>query len=176
VSEEDKLITVSAIKADWSREDLTRFWDPGRKLLKAIRSYQKWQDRNGLFANIQSKICVVRHLFWSVCSGADIPLTVHIGGGLLIPHPNGIVIHPKSVRGVNCLIHQQVTIGVKGGSTGPPVIHGHVDMGAGAKILGNIIINEHVVIGANSVVVKDVGSNAVVVGVPAKEIARVGNK
>lgn len=42
---------------------------------------------------------------------AEIPLGTRIGGGLMIPHPNGIAIHPDVEIGVNCLIFQQVTLG-----------------------------------------------------------------
>lgn len=71
---------------------------------------------------------------------------------------------------MNCLIHQQVTIGIKRGDAGAPVIRGHVDIGAGAKIIGNIIIGEHALIGANAVVTKDVPPLAIVAGIPAKVI------
>jgi serine O-acetyltransferase len=160
---------VSAIDADFNREIPRGFWDPSRKLLAAIRGYQYW-NRAGVLAKVMRKICVVRYRSWSVVTGADIPLTSKLGGGLLIPHPNGIVIHPDSVIGVNCLIHQQVTIGVKRGNSKPPIIGGHVDIGAGAKIIGNISIGEHALIGANAVVTKDVVPYAIVVGVPAEVI------
>ena len=39
---------------------------------------------------------------------------------------------------------------------------------AGAKIIGPVRIGDNVEIGANSVVVKDIPSNCVVAGVPAK--------
>ncbi len=55
---------------------------------------------------------MLRHRFWSVVTGADIPLGCRIGGGLLLPHPNGVVIHPDAAIGPNCLIFQQVTLGV----------------------------------------------------------------
>jgi serine acetyltransferase len=42
------------------------------------------------------KSILFRHRFWSAITGADIPLNCNIGGGLLIPHPNGIVIHPDA--------------------------------------------------------------------------------
>ena len=85
-----------------------------------------------------------------------------IGGGLLLVHPNGIVIHPEATIGVNCLIFQQVTIvgGVK--------IGGHVDIGTGAKIIRPITIGDNARIGANAVVVNDVSTGATVVGIPAK--------
>src|ERR1700685_4414916 len=133
---------ISSETADWSREAPRQFWDPGRKLLLAIRRYQYWYLRKGLLARAARKVFVFRHRFWSIVTGADIPLNCQIGGGLLIPHPNGIVIHPDAKIGVNCLIFQQVTVGSRD-DRGVPEIAGHVDIGAGAKILG------HVKIGAN---------------------------
>jgi serine O-acetyltransferase len=82
-------------------------------------------------------------------------------------HPNGVVIHPGVRIGVNCMISQQVTLGMRS-SSGVPQIGGHVDIGAGAKILGPVCIGDHAKIGANAVVVSDVPSGAVAVGVPAK--------
>jgi serine O-acetyltransferase len=110
-------------------------------------------------------LAVLRHRFWSIVTGAEIPLATQIGGGLLILHPNGIVIHPDAVVGPNCLIFQQVTLG--GGAGGAPNIGGHVDIGAGAKVLGNVTVGDHAKIGANAVVLKDVPPYATAVGVPA---------
>lgn len=148
----DHASEISASIPDWAREEL-RFlaWDPGRRLLKCIRSYQ---DAQGPFAFVKRKLAAVRHRFWSAASGADIPLNSSIGGGLLIPHPNGIVIHPSSKIGCNCLIFQQVTIGAT--SRGVPTIGGHVDIGAGAKIIGPITIGDHSRIGANAIVRENV--------------------
>src|SRR6478672_9268347 len=101
--------------ADWSRELPRQFWDPGRKLLLTIRGYQRWQGKSGIAADLLRKWLILRHRFWSVVTGADIPLNCNIGGGLLIPHPNGIVIHPDARIGVNCLVFQQVTIGTRNG-------------------------------------------------------------
>jgi serine O-acetyltransferase len=162
---------VSATIPDWQREKPRRFWDPGRKLLKAIRQYQNWHEKKGIFALMVCKVCVLRYRFWSVICGADIPLNCKIGGGLSIPHPNGIVIHPAAKIGVNCLIHQQVTIGTKRNG-GTPTIKGHVDIGAGAKILGEITLYEHSLVGANSVVTHDVQRYEIVAGIPAKVIKR----
>ncbi len=159
--------TVSATIPDWNREKPLRFWDPGRKLLLTIRRYQYWRNKGGLIASCIRKWLVLSYRFWSIVTGADIPLNCCIGGGLLIPHPNGIVIHPAAQIGVNCLIFQQVTIGTRG-RFGPPVIEGHVDIGAGAKILGLVHIGAHARIGANAVVDADVPSGAVAVGIPAK--------
>jgi serine O-acetyltransferase len=150
--------------ADWTREKPRGFWDPGRKLLLAIRRYQSLQKKNNPFARLLLKWVVIRHRFWSVVTGADIPPNCNIGGGLLIPHPNGIVIHPEARIGVNCLIFQQVTIGSREGAGGLPQIGDHVDIGAGAKILGAVEIGAHAKIGANAVIVKNVEGGAVAVG------------
>ena len=161
---------ISTTEPDWSREKPRQFWDPSRKLLGAIRRYQKHKSSCGIVSVLISKVAVIQHRFWSVITSADIPLTSNIGGGLLIPHPNGIVIHPDAVIGVNCLIHQQVTVGVKRGDSKPPTLGGHVDIGAGAKIIGPIEIGNDALIGANSVVVKDVPEKVIVAGIPAKII------
>jgi serine O-acetyltransferase len=159
---------VSAEIPDWSREKPRRFWDPGRKLLLVIRRYQYWHSRRDPFSICTSKFLVLRYHFWTAVTGAEIPLNCDIGGGLLIPHPNGIVIHPGARIGVNCLIFQQVTIGTR--NSDAPIIEGHVDIGAGAKILGPVTIGAHARVGANAVVLSDVPGGCVAVGIPAKII------
>ena len=157
-------MAISADVPDWSRETPQRFWDPGRKLLLAIRRYQYWHNRSGMVAAFVRKWLVLRHRFWTVVTGADIQLNSRIGGGLCINHPNGIVIHPEARIGVNCLIFQQVTI------TSGAEIGGHVDIGAGAKILGPVRIGAHARIGHNAVVLRDVPSNTTAVGVPTRNL------
>jgi len=113
---------------------------------------------------------VLRHIFWQAVTGADIPINTRIGGGLLLPHPNGIVIHPSVVIGPNCLIFQQVTLGMAHG--GVPLVGGHVDIGAGAKVIGHVRLGNHSNVGANAVVMIDVPEGATAVGVPARIIHR----
>ena len=162
--------TISAEVPDWSREKCDRYWVPSKRLIATIRSYQYWRDRRGPVAFFMRKAAVLRHRWWSVVTGADIPLTTSIGGGLALTHPNGVVIHPDSVIGVNCLIFQQVTIGKGGRKPGSPQIGGHVDIGAGARILGGVRIGNCVRIGANAVVLDDVPDNSTAVGIPARVI------
>jgi serine O-acetyltransferase len=151
---------VSAEVPDWSREACGHSeWNPSRQLLKAIRDYQMAIAADGVAAKVQAKLAVARHRFWSVVCGADIPINTRIGGGLLLPHPNGVVMHPSVSIGPNCLLFQQVTLGV-GPRPGFPELGGHVDVGAGAKILGGVKIGDHAVIGANSIVVSDVPSGS----------------
>lgn len=163
---------VSATVANWTREALPNpwTWDPGRQLLSAIRRYQSYSsETDGRMAKLARAEAVARYRFWSAVAGADIPLNSQLGGGLLLPHPNGIVLHPEAVIGPNCLLFQQVTLG-KGPKPGFPVLEGHVDVGAGAKILGGVHVGAHAIIGANAVVLDDVPAGATVVGVPAKVV------
>jgi len=164
---------VSATVPDWTRERcIPGRWGPSRKLLRAVRGYQHWRRRGGILGRICSAICVLRYRFWSVISGAEVPLNARIGGGLLMPHPNGIVIHPHAIIGPNCLLFQQVTIGMGGRISGVPRVGGHVDIGAGAKVLGGVTIGDHARIGANAVVLDDVPPGATAVGVPARIIPK----
>jgi serine O-acetyltransferase len=161
----------SATEPNWLREEVGLFeWNPGRKLLKALRAYQSF-DRSQFRWIWPIRAWInLRHKFWSATSGADIPLNCQIGGGLLIPHPNGIVIFPTASIGPNCLLFQQVTIGTNG--LGAPTVGAHVDIGAGAKIIGPVNIGDHARIGANAVVISDVPKLATAVGVPAKIVAK----
>ena len=167
----NEFMDTSSKTPDWTREYKKFFsWEPSRSLLSCIRDYQRFSISNNLFKQILlKKVAVIRYHFWSAVTGAEIPLNCTIGGGLLIPHPNGIVIHPDATIGPNCLIFQQVTIGTKG-EIGLPQIGGHVDIGAGAKILGNVKIGDHACIGANAVVLHDVPDGKTAVGIPARII------
>ncbi|MEB3358010.1 MAG: serine acetyltransferase [Synechococcales bacterium] len=160
----ENLPIISATQPDWSREQLRQWWDPGRQMLKSIRQYQKWQIRGGLLGYCFCKLSVIQHRFWSVAAGTDIPLNARLGGGFVLNHPNGIVIHPEASFGPNCLVLQQVTV-VKDVTIG-----GHVDIGAGAKIIRPVTIGDHAKIGANAVVTRDVPPGATAVGIPARII------
>lgn len=158
------------VTPDWSRERVGPLeWNPSRQLLRTIRRYDQLR-RAGVPRRALAPV-VAMYRFWSAVTGADIPLNAHIDGGLLMPHPQGIIIHPDAQIGPNCLLMQQTTIGV-GSRPGLPVLEGGVDVGAGAKILGGIRIGRGAKIGANAVVLDDVPPGATVVGVPARVVAR----
>ena len=91
-----------------------------------------------------------------------------IGNGLFIEHGFSTVIACKHI-GENCWINQQVTIGYSD-VIHCPYIGNNVEIKAGAKVIGDVHIGDDVIIGANAVVVKDVPSHSIVVGVPAKVI------
>jgi serine O-acetyltransferase len=141
---------------EWRREARTSVfeWAPYKSLLAAIRSYQAHRDRRGPLSALRWRLSAARWRFWSVVGGISIPLRCQIGGGLQMPHTNGIVINVGATIGCNCEIFQQVTIGeFKGGC--PAIGHG-VSIGPGAKILGAVTIGDGARIGANALVMRNV--------------------
>ena len=153
---------------DWSRERKKwHQWNPSISLLLSFRSYQKWHSKQGPISALVCFISKWRFRVWSVLCGTDIGLGASIGGGLRLPHPNGVVIHSDAIVGNNCMIMQQVTIGQLA-ATGAPKIGNAVYIGAGAKVLGAICLGDHAAIGANAVVLINVPDSCTAVGVPAR--------
>ncbi|WP_083714669.1 serine acetyltransferase [Bacteroides bouchesdurhonensis] len=94
-----------------------------------------------------------------------------VGGGVFCIHPTSTYLNANKI-GINFSCRQNTTIGNKL-DTRPserPFIGDNVTIGANVVIIGNITIGNNVTIGAGSVVVKDVPSNAIVVGNPARII------
>lgn len=168
----DPLSGGSRCQADWTRERKTSVfeWAPYKSLLAAIRCYQANRDRSDLLSSVRWRLAAARWRIWCVIGGISIPLRCRIGGGLQMPHTNGIVINVAATIGCNCDIYQQVTIGeMKGGS---PQIGNGVFIGPGAKILGPVIIGDGARIGANALVIMDVPSGALVLAPPAEVQSR----
>lgn len=107
-------------------------------------------------------------LFFCGLKGIEIHYSTTIGPGLRLVHPHNIVLTPQTVIGENCTIFNGVTCGVNHlDRSGYPVIGNDVVLYPGAKVIGNVTIGDTVIIGANAVVVRDVPSNSIAVGVPA---------
>jgi serine O-acetyltransferase len=104
----------------------------------------------------------------------DIHPGATLGKRLFIDHATGVVIGETAEVGDDVMIYHGVTLGGSGNDTGKrhPTIGDRVTIGAGAKVLGAIKIGDDSRIGANAVVVKEVPSSAVVVGVPGQIISR----
>jgi len=115
----------------------------------------------------------VLYTFAKILTGVEFPCEVVIGRRFKINHFGAIIIHGDTIFGDDVIIRQGVTTGVRNtGVQAAPKIGSRVDIGAGAKILGAITIGDDVVIGANAVVLKNVPSNSLAVGVPARIIPR----
>ncbi|KAA0441935.1 MAG: serine O-acetyltransferase [Candidatus Thioglobus sp.] len=103
-------------------------------------------------------------------TGVEIHPAAIIGKRFFIDHGMGVVIGETAEIGDDCTLYQGVTLGGTTWNKGKrhPTLGNNVVIGAGAKILGPIDIEDGVRVGSNSVVVKSVGKNQTVVGVPAR--------
>ena len=117
-------------------------------------------------------------------TGIEIHPGAKIGKGFFIDHGMGVVIGETAEIGNNVTMYHDVTLG---GTTvfnehgkimnkRHPTIGNNVIIGSGAQILGPIKIGNNVKVGSNAVVVKDVGANLTVVGVPAHSTESAKNK
>jgi len=112
-------------------------------------------------------------------TGAEFVPGCRVGAGLVVRHPQGIVVGHGSVIGDDCTILQHVTLGERygdgdSGEHSYPSLGSCVVVGAGAAILGGIRVGDHASVGANAVVTRDVDECDVVVGVPARSTRRSG--
>ena len=113
-------------------------------------------------------------------TGIEIHPKAKIGKNLFIDHGMGVVIGETSEIGDNVTIYHMVTLGGISPSINSdnqrnvkrhPTLMDNVVVGSGAQILGPVTVNRNAKIGANAVVTKDVPENAVMVGIPAKNVS-----
>ena len=112
-------------------------------------------------------------------TGIEIHPGAKIGKNLFIDHGMGVVIGETSEIGNNVTIYHMATLGGIAPSINSnnqrqvkrhPTLSDCVVVGSGAQILGPVIIGANAKVGANAVVTKDVPENAVMVGIPAKNV------
>ena len=112
-------------------------------------------------------------------TGIEIHPKAKIGENLFIDHGMGVVIGETSEIGNNVTIYHMVTLGGispsinsddQRNSKRHPTLMDNVVVGSGAQVLGHVVIGKNAKIGANAVVTKDVPENAVMVGIPAKNV------
>jgi len=112
-------------------------------------------------------------------TGIEIHPGAKIGKNLFIDHGMGVVIGETSEIGNNVTIYHMATLGGIAPSINSndqrqvkrhPTLSDCVVIGSGAQILGPVMIGANAKIGANAVVTKDVPENAVMVGIPAKNV------
>ena len=112
-------------------------------------------------------------------TGIEIHPKANIGKNLFIDHGMGVVIGETSEIGDNVTIYHMATLGGISPSINSneqrnikrhPTLKDNVVVGSGAQILGPVTVGKNAKIGANAVVTKDVPENAVMVGIPAKNV------
>ena len=117
-------------------------------------------------------------------TGIEIHPKANIGKNLFIDHGMGVVIGETSEIGDNVTIYHMATLGGISPSINSneqrnikrhPTLKDNVEVGSGAQILGPVTVGKNAKIGANAVVTKDVPENAVMVGIPAKNVGETSS-
>ena len=112
-------------------------------------------------------------------TGIEIHPGAKVGKNLFIDHGMGVVIGETSEIGDNVTIYHMVTLGGISPSINSdsqreikrhPTLMDNVVVGSGAQILGPVTIGKNAKVGANAVVTKDVPDNAVMIGIPARNV------
>lgn len=102
--------------------------------------------------------------------GIELPYTVKLGRRVVFEHQSGIVIHGWCEIGDECVIRQNVTMGVRtlDQLMAVPRLGRGVNVGAGAVLIGPVHVGDGAWIGANAVVLQDVPAGGMALGVPAR--------
>ena len=112
-------------------------------------------------------------------TGIEIHPAAKIGKNLFIDHGMGVVIGETSEIGDNVTIYHNATLGGISPSINSneqrnvkrhPTLKDNVVVGSGAQVLGPIEVGKNAKIGSNAVVTKDVPENAVMIGIPARNV------
>lgn len=157
---------LKTYRGDWGKQG---FW------VMVIYRFGRWRYsiKITLFRKFFSLIYKFMYKVIQILTGIEFPCEVEIGSNFRIDHFGCIIVSGFAKFGNNCVIRHGVTVGLKNiADPGAPVIGNNVNIGAGAKLLGKIKIGDNVAIGANSVVLTDVPSDSIAVGIPAKIIGR----
>lgn len=153
--------------ANTAGNTLKGFRSKGFQYLYAWRKVKASRNSFGrLFWRIVLRILGIRY-------GFQIAIQASIGPGLFIGHFGTIVISALATLGSNCNIAHNVTIGAaRGKRAGAPTIGDRVWIGTGAVLTGNITIGSDVLIAPNAFVNTDVPDHSIIIGNPAKVIAK----
>ena len=107
---------------------------------------------------------MTRHLYF--CSLSS---TARLHGGLILPHPQGIVVGPGTVVGPGGWIEQNVTFGGAPRSDGMPRVGAGVRIACGAVLVGPVTVGDSARIGPYAVIAADIPPGASV-DVPGSEV------
>jgi len=128
------------------------------------------------FKLVRAPVSCLYRVLYRYCRniyGIELPYTVQLGRRIIIEHQSGIVIHGNTVIGDDCIVRQNVTLGIRWlhELDAAPVLGNRVNVGSGAVIMGRVTIGDGANIGANAVVLDDIPSGATAVGIPARVIS-----
>jgi serine O-acetyltransferase len=168
-AEYDRLGLLEIIRSDLSR------WERASRALLKLGFYAS------CFYRISHYLMLKGHpvgagfcqLMSHVITGAEISNSAIIGPYMAIQHPTGVHIGPNVKLGAHATLCESssivtnITVG-----EGAPIIGDYLWASAGCRIMGPIVLGDRVWVGPNSVVLKNVESDMVALGIPAKVIPK----
>lgn len=159
-------------KPSWRGVLMRCLSNPGMIASLILRAQQK-ATQSG-----RTRLAFALRTLGMVLLSADFVPGMDVGPGLLMPHPNGVVIGNGLRVGANVTFGGGITAGVKQPDVDPategqgfPTICDGAIVLANAVLAGPVRIGNHAQVGANTVVLSDVPDFAVVFGVPARKVA-----
>ncbi len=157
----------------WVAEDvrvnLRRAGPLGAFAAMSLRLGQYGARGHGLLAAAIRWLSLLTTAFARLALNAELPSGLSCGRRLVLPHGGrGVVIHPDVELGDDvCLMHQ-VTIGAAYPRSGVPRIGNGVFVGVKASILGDLQVGDGALVAAHALVIHDVPTGMVAMGVPAR--------
>lgn len=144
----------------------------------ALHRISVWSNRQPSLAyRVFSRFCrVINNIVVRNIYGIELYDTTVIGRRVLIAHHQGVVLGDHAVIGDDCVIRQNVTLGMANDNQpteAQPRVGRNVSLGAGAILVGAISIGDDVQIGPGAVVVQDVPTGARVFTPPARVMKAV---
>jgi serine O-acetyltransferase len=166
---------VADLNAVFDRDPACETYLHGFCFFKGFQAIQVQRIAHWMWKNDRKSLAVALQSRMSEVFDVDIHPGATLGKGLMIDHASGVVIGETAVIGDNVSLLHHVTLGGSGTGTGMrhPTIGNGVLIGAGASVLGPVVLGANSKVGAGSVVVTDLPSHCVAVGVPARVVKRL---
>lgn len=164
------------------REDLATYqgdWGCQGFWVMLVYRFGRWRYRfsSALCRKPLSLCYKILYKMAQIVCGIELPCEVKVGRNFRIDHFGGVIISGYASFGDNCIVRNDVTIGLKNiEEKAAPQIGSNVNIGAGARILGPITVGDNVDVGANAVVIESVPDNSLAVGIPARIISKKRGK
>lgn len=138
----------------------------GPKLRKML--YSKFIASGGVFKSTISPYSIIGKFGNIIGEGVNIMSGTIITSDVRIE--KGVLINLNCTIGHDCYIGEFVEISPNCNISGNCTIGSYSVLGTNAVVLPKVTIGENVIIGAGAVVTKDIPSNSLAVGIPAKVI------
>jgi serine O-acetyltransferase len=164
-------ISLIALLAEDYRTHDRNLFEPG---LWAVAVHRFGNARMGIrFKLLRAPLTIVYQVVFTAVSwlwGIYLPYNTKLGRRVRIWHHGGIWLGARAI-GDDVHIRHNSTFGVlnRNELSAKPIIGNRVDVGVGVCILGAVTVGDDCVIGPNSVVIRDLPSGSVVMGVPARQ-------